>query len=162
MKVISHSELVKIGYKWCLGRCGFVFKELATISSETPDVIGFNSSGTFVLEAKTSKSDFLADKKKWFRKQPEKGMGDWRFYICTKGLIKVSELPKGWGLIEVSEKGKARTTFNPFGKGNIYYKWEKNQKSHKAEQQVMYSALRRLQVRGLVDEIYKTVRKLKP
>lgn len=159
MEIYSHSELVEIGYKWCLSRCGFAFKELATINSENPDVIGFNSGGTFVLEAKTSLSDFHADKKKWFRKNPEEGMGDWRFFICQKGLIDISKLPEGWGLIEVSEKGKPRTTFNPFGKGNIYYRWKKNDKCHISERAVMYSALRRLQTLELVDRVYETVRK---
>lgn len=156
---LTHSDLVEIGYKWCLSRCGFAFKELATINHETPDVIGFNSVGTFLLEAKTSRSDFYADKKKWFRKNPNEGMGDWRFFICPKGLIEPEYLPDGWGLIEVNDKGKPCTTFNPFGKGNIYSRWEKNAKDERSERAVMYSALRRLQTLGLVDRVYETVRK---
>jgi len=152
---LTHSELIEIGYKWCLTKCAFAFKDLATINSETPDVIGFNSNGTFLLEAKTSRADFLADKKKRFRKRPEEGMGDWRFFICEAKLININELPEMWGLIEINQNKKALTVFNPFGNGNIYYKWEKNKKNHLSEKGMMYSALRRLQIKGLIEEIYK-------
>lgn len=60
---MTHSELVEIGYKWCLKRCAFAFKELRTQEYEEPDVIGFTGSGTFLLEAKASRTDFLSDKK---------------------------------------------------------------------------------------------------
>jgi hypothetical protein len=153
---LTHKDLVEIGYKWALNRCGFAFKELVVISGfgEIPDVIGFNHSGTFVLEAKTSRADFQRDKTKTIRKMPEYGMGDWRFYICEKGMIKIDELPDMWGLIEVNEKGKATTTHNPFGKGNIYSRWKRNQKHKESEQCVMYSALRRLQEKKLLEYVY--------
>lgn len=151
---MTHSELVTIGYKWVLGKCGFAFKELKTNHDEIPDVLGFNSQGTFLLEAKVSKSDFLADRKKSFRIFSEKGIGDWRFFIVPKGLIKKEELPEDWGLIEVNEKGKCVTVYNPFGKGNIYSKWERCNKNFDAEYQFMYSALRRLHLRNRIEEIY--------
>ena len=162
MKVFTHSELVEIGYKWCINKCAFAFKELVTLNGtgEIPDIIGFKDDGTFLLEAKTSYSDFLSDKKKWFRKRPEYGMGDWRFYICPVGMIKIDELFPGWGLIEVNEKGKARTIYNPFGKGNVYSRWRKQTKNYTAEQAMMFSALRRLHIRNRIDEIYETVPRL--
>ena len=152
----THSELVEIGYKWTWKRCGFVFKELKTINGfgEIPDIIGFNSGGTFLLEAKTSRSDFFADREKGFRKIPEHGMGDWRFIICKAGMIKIKELQKGWGLIEVGEKGKAGIRYYPFGPGNMYYSWERNKKHDRSEYLMLYSALRRLQIRGVLDLIY--------
>ncbi|OPC34585.1 hypothetical protein [Elizabethkingia miricola] len=154
-KTFTHSDLVDIGYKWTLNKCGFAFKELTCINNEIADVIGFNSNGSFLLEAKVSRSDFLKDKKKSFRANPCIGMGDWRFFIVPKGLIKVTELPEMWGLIEVNEKGKAINTFNPFGSGNIYGMWKRNQKNREAELNLMYSALRRLHLRGRIDEIYQ-------
>ncbi len=154
-KVFSHSDLVEIGYRWVIKKCGFAFKELTCINNEIADVIGFNSNGTFVLEAKTSRADFLKDKKKTFRKDSGIGMGDWRFFIVPKGLIKVTELPEMWGLIEVNEKGKAINTFNPFGRGNFYGMWRRNPKNKDAEMNLMYSALRRLHLRGRIDEIYQ-------
>ncbi|BBI90438.1 hypothetical protein HYO65_gp046 [Tenacibaculum phage PTm1] len=82
------------------------------------------------------------------------GMGDFRFFIAPKGMIKVDELPNNWGLIEVSENGKSRIKHNPFGKGNIYSSWKRNEKNIIAERQMLYSALRRLQIRNRIDEIY--------
>ena len=150
----THKELVEIGYKWVLNRCGFAFKELSCINSEIADIIGFNSNGTFLLEAKTSRADFIADKKKPFRCNPCVGMGDWRFFITQTGLIKVEELPDMWGLIEVNEKGKTFIKHNPFGQGNCYGYWKRNEKSKDAEINLMYSALRRLHIRKRIDEIY--------
>jgi hypothetical protein len=121
---MTHDQLVDIGYRWVIKRCGFAFKELKTIEKEIPDVIGFRSEGTFLLEAKATRKDFLSDKNKPFRK--EGGMGDWRFYIAPKGIIDPNELPDGWGLIHV-DKGKARVEYNPFGRGNIYSRWNRNE-----------------------------------
>lgn len=149
---LKHTELVEIGYKWCMSRCAFAFKELRTLSTETPDVIGFNSNGTFLIEAKTSRSDFLADKNKIFREHPSLGMGSWRFFIAPKGLITVNELPMNWGLIEVSEKGRCKVSHNPFGRGNIYSNWYSCIKNELNERGIMYSALRRLQKGGLLEK----------
>lgn len=153
---MTHKELIEIGYKWCLNKCAFAFKDLVTLNGwgEVPDVIGFNSSGTFLLEAKTTRADFLKDKQKRFRQFPEYGMGDWRFYICKKGLIEIKDLPEIWGLIEVNDKGKARTKYNPFGKGNIYSHWKRNKKHESSERDMMFSALRRIQEKNLMDYIY--------
>lgn len=152
---MSHKELVEIGYKWLLSKCSFAIKELVTHTAEQPDVIGFNANGSFVLEAKTSRSDFLADKKKPFRINPSEGMGDWRFFIAPKGLIKVEELPIMWGLIEVNEKGKPLCVHNPFGVGNIYSNWLRNEKDSDCERIIMFSALRRLQKNKMIETIYK-------
>lgn len=154
MKNFTHRELVEIGYKWVIKKCGFAFKELTVAHDEIPDVLGFNSNGTFLLEAKVSRADFLVDRKKSFRIFSEKGIGDWRFFIVPKGLVKIEELPQNWGLIEVSEKGKATCVFNPFGGGNIYSTWKRCKKSATAEYQFLYSALRRLHLRGRIDEVY--------
>lgn len=79
--------------------CPFVVIELVTCEQETPDVFGWNYWTTVLVEVKVSRSDFLADKKKWFRIYPEKGMGDYRYYCCPEGLIKENELPEKWGLL---------------------------------------------------------------
>ena len=149
---MTHSELVEIGYKWCKNKCSVVVTEIVSVNSwgEIPDVIGFNSIGTFLLEAKTSLSDFYKDSNKDCRKIIENGMGDWRFYIAEKGLISVDKLPNGWGLIEINENKNARTVFNPFGKGNIYSKWKRNKKCQKGELQLIYSILRRLSEKKLI------------
>jgi hypothetical protein len=154
MRQFTHSDLVEIAYKWVMknASCGFAFKEFKSLAEEQPDVIGFGSSGHSVLiECKASRSDFLADKRKPFRVNPQLGMGSQRLYCCPAGLIKVDELPEGWGLIYVDDNKKARKvhSLNP---GNIYLK--SIPKNDRAEMDVMYSALRRLQIRNRIEEVY--------
>lgn len=106
-----------------------------------------------LIEAKVSRSDFLADRRKPFRQTPEYGMGSQRFYICPKGMIKKEELPDGWGLIYVYPDGKAVKQYSPWS-GNIAERAEPLPKNILAEHGLMYSALRRLHIRGRIDEIY--------
>ncbi|MDA3176190.1 hypothetical protein JWE21_29185, partial [Klebsiella pneumoniae] len=44
-----------------------------------------------LIEAKCSRSDLLADRKKPFRVEPEKGMGDWRFMISEPGIVNIAK-----------------------------------------------------------------------
>lgn len=164
----THKQLIPVAYKWLIKvmRCGVAFKELnsACCNGEYPDAIGFTMGGHSVLvEVKVSRSDFLNDKKKSFRKNPALGMGTNRYYMCPEGLIQTKDLPPGWGLIWVNQKGKYKTVFDPITEypyeapgGNKYvYKrpfiFEKN---IKAEHELMYSALRRLHIKGHIESIY--------
>lgn len=105
----THSALIEIGAAWLTRqRYPVVLKELVTCCQEQPDVIGWNGGNTHLLEAKATRSDFLADRKKWFRQAYHRGMGTYRSYICPTGLIKPEELPEKWGLIYVDAKGKTR------------------------------------------------------
>lgn len=114
---LNHRKLCEIGSKFLRRAasanghgCHFALIEPASYG-ENPDVIGYRHGmsgfdvGTTVLEAKTSRSDFLVDKKKPHRQDPETGMGRWRYYICPTDLIKPSELPERWGLIYVNSRG---------------------------------------------------------
>lgn len=156
---MTHSELVQIAYKWVLNRgCGFAFREFYTHApnGEYPDVIGFGSSGhSVVVEVKTSRADFFADRSKNSRKNPEKGMGRQRFYLCPQYLLQPLDMPDGWGLIWVMPDGKARMVHNPYGPGNIYYNQLKMPVCQESERAVLYSALRRLQLRGFIETIYE-------
>ncbi len=155
-KHITHKELVESAYKWILnnGSCGVAFKEFHTSNREHPDVIGFGSWGHSVLiECKSSRSDFLSDKKKSFRKIPSEGMGSQRFYCCPTGLLKIEELPEGWGLIFVNDRLKAKCVYNPY-RAPINIKHKDFEKNIIAEHRLMYSALRRLHLRKRIDEIY--------
>lgn len=111
---MTHPQLVDIAHRWVLrnASCGAAFMELKTSgTTEIPDVIGFGSgSHSVMVECKSSRSDFLADK----RKQHAKRMGRYRFYCAPAGLIRIEELPEGYGLIQVNEKGKIAEIFNPF------------------------------------------------
>jgi len=75
--------------------------EQACVSGEMPDAIGWKQACHSVLiECKVTRNDFLADREKPFRQKPEKGVGSERFYLTPSGLVKVGELPAGWGLLE--------------------------------------------------------------
>jgi hypothetical protein len=82
-------------------RCGVVLSEQACASGEMPDAIGWKRACHSVLvECKVSRSDFLADRDKPFRRKPQNGVGCERFYLTPAGLIREEELPAGWGLLE--------------------------------------------------------------
>jgi hypothetical protein len=66
-----------------------------------PDAIGWKRAHHSVLvECKVSRADFLADRAKPFRLKPQQGVGCERFYFTPPALVKVEELPPGWGLLE--------------------------------------------------------------
>ena len=83
-------------------RCGVVLSEQACVSGEMPDAIGWKKACHSVLvESKVSRADFLADRSKICRQKPEIGVGCERYYLAPRGVIRVEELPAGWGLLEV-------------------------------------------------------------
>ena len=102
---MTHQELCSAAAKCLVSRfkCHFAITDLTTYAGEKPDAIGFKGDVSIVIEAKVSRADFLADKKKYYRKEGN-GMGDHRFYICPTDMIKVEELPAGWGLIYFNGK----------------------------------------------------------
>lgn len=121
---------------------------------EIIDVIGFRSGCSIVIESKVSRSDFLADKKKPFRKKGAKALGLYRFYICPVGLIKPEEvIPNGWGLL-YSDGKRVVQEFKP--KGNLWCglhsnlklrnEWSEYQHNvdEEAEKSMLYSLCRRL------------------
>lgn len=153
---LTHKELCLLGYKF-LKNNGFkvAFHDsfvAAIASGEQPDAIGFRSLTSCLIEAKCSRSDFLADKKKRFRQNPSLGMGDWRFFLCEQGLIKVEELPEGWGLLEV--KGKRVYKTHGWPPNGIWVSHKPFQANKQAEVDYLYSACRRMEIRGYLEEIY--------
>lgn len=115
---ITHAALVLLGVRWATKHgFGVAHGELGTAATrEIPDVVAFNSHCTIMIECKTSRSDYLVDKKKPWR-QPGQGIGHYRFYLAPKGLIKVEELPQSprWGLIEVGERNAMTVAAGPLG-----------------------------------------------
>ena len=99
----THTRLVSIAVRWLRHyRCGVVLSEQACVSGEMPDAIGWKKTCRSVLvECKVSRADFLADRDKPFRQRPEIGVGCERYYLAPRGLIRIDELPAGWGLLEV-------------------------------------------------------------
>ncbi len=158
---MTHRDLVEAAYRWVLNTtsCGVAFKELRTANCavEEPDVIGLGGGGFSVLvECKVSRSDFFADRKKPPRQFPEMGMGTRRFYCTPADLVAPAELPEGWGLVYVLQNGRARLKHSPY-KGEYGSRHEGFKKNLKAEHELMYSALRRLHIRGRIDEIYDPI-----
>jgi len=83
-------------------RCGVVLSEQACVSGEMPDAIGWKKACHSVLvECKVTRSDFLVDRSKPWRQQPETGVGAERYYLAPRGMIETDELPRGWGLLEL-------------------------------------------------------------
>lgn len=100
---MTHELLVSMARKWLVkGRdCRVVLTETQAQSGETPDAIGWRGQFSILIECKTSLADFRRDLGKWFR-QSGPGIGQQRFFMAPQGIIPVTELPEGWGLLEVS------------------------------------------------------------
>jgi len=143
-----HDQLVERAGRWLKGTagCSVVLEELVanTASGETPDAVGWRSDFSILIECKATRGDFLADKKKRFRQDPERGIGSFRFYLCPPGLIKPEELPEGWGLLYAEER-IIRKVHGP--KGNSWtYGDAKNfmlPRNRDAEITMLVSAMRR-------------------
>ena len=100
---MTHAGLVELAVKWLRTHygCGIVLSEQACCSGEIPDVIGWKGRcRSVVVECKVSRADFLADRAKPWRTNPEIALGCERFYLAPAGLIAAAELPDGWGLLE--------------------------------------------------------------
>lgn len=153
-----HDDLVNRAENWLWKRsCKVVFHDRfrpRTKTREQPDCIGWRSGISILIECKTSRSDFLADAKKPFRVKPELGMGSWRFYLCPPGVIKVSDLPKGWGLLNTTPRGGVKVIHG----GPSKSKWATRvpfKPNLQNENMMLVSALRRMHLRDHLKDIYK-------
>ena len=99
---MTHCQMVDLAVAWLRRyRCGIVLSEQACASGEVPDAIGWKGKcRSVVVECKISRADFLADRGKPFRLNPEIALGCERFYMAPAALIAPQELPPGWGLLE--------------------------------------------------------------
>jgi hypothetical protein len=100
---MTHEKLVERAVAWLRNYgCGVVLSEQSCANGETPDAIGWKRAcHSVIVECKVSRSDFLIDREKPFRRKPEKGMGCERYYLAPAGLIQPSDLPNGWGLLQL-------------------------------------------------------------
>jgi len=123
-----------------------VISELSTKNGETPDIIGWlGHASSTLIECKVSRSDFLSDKKKWFRQRSYDGMGDMRYFAAPKGLLSVNEIPEGWGLLEVDGNRFVRKV----------KKAELLEANKNSECVMLMSALRRLKISTAVYVVQK-------
>lgn len=109
MSSAEHAELVEIAAVWLRNsrRCRVVATELATMTSETPDAIGFTSRESIVVEAKVSRQDFFRNKDK-AHERSGRAVGDERWFLTPEWLVEPGEVPEGWGLLEVHRTGRGR------------------------------------------------------
>jgi len=151
---MTHTECVAFAARYLSKRCKVVLPEFYTHNEELPDVIGFSNGGirgvvwhkgvfSRLIECKVSRSDFLADRKKSFRAFPAKGMGDFRYYCCPKGLISKDEVPEGWGLLYIYPDGQVREV-----KGSTIH-----ERSIESELYLLYYYARRANFAG----VHKTI-----
>ena len=108
---MTHKELVKKAVLYLNNRkkCTVVINELKSIhTSEEPDALGFKGGVSTLIEVKISRSDFNTDKKKPFRRDPSRGMGNLRYYLAPVRTLTSDDLPPNWGLIEYYESGQFR------------------------------------------------------
>jgi hypothetical protein len=139
---MTHSRLVDHAVHWLKSkyRCGIVLSEQSCSSGETPDAIGWKARNhSVVVECKISRADFLADASKCWRTHPECALGCERFYLAPAEVVSCSELPPGWGLLEirggqVTVVGRSRKNLrSPEGLAN--------------EMNLLLASLRRVEVR---------------
>lgn len=111
----THDQLVKRAKHWLANTmgCRLVLSELhAPRIREVPDAMGWNARSSILIECKTNRADFHADKNKTFRARPRYGMGEYRYYLAPPGVITAEDLPKNWGLLVVYPK-LIRVLVNP-------------------------------------------------
>ena len=131
----THSMLIVKAAAWLRAKSfPVVITDMSHCDSETPDAIGWKFRTSTVIECKSSRSDFKADAKKYFRRDSAEGMGVYRYYCVNEGLIKWEELPEKWGLLEWDGK-KLRETVKPKAHREV---------NHRSETSLLVSALRRV------------------
>jgi len=86
------------------GRCKPVLSDPQNIFCVRPDLIGWFWGSSFVLEIKTSRADFLRDKKK------KAYVGEYFYYLAPDGLIDPHEIESWMGLYQISNDGEILRT----------------------------------------------------
>ena len=112
-EITAHDKLCTLGAKWLrkhsnnitVPNCTIVAINLITLEKEIPDIIGWCSWCSVMIEVKTNRSDFLQDYKKTFRQISYNGVGELRFYLCPENLIAENEIPDNWGLLYKTKRG---------------------------------------------------------
>lgn len=108
-----HYELCKLGARLLRSRknptlpynrpCMYSTVELVCMGAELTDVWGTTGDCTVLIEVKTSRADFLADKRKYARSKVAEELkhqiGNYRYYLCPEGCINKDDLPENWGLL---------------------------------------------------------------
>src|ERR1700685_3129974 len=100
---MTHAQLVEKAVRWLRSYgCGVVLSEQACVSGEMPDAIGWKKARhSGLVGSKGSRAHCLADRGTPFRLKRDDGVCCERYYLAPPVLIRIDELPPGWGLLEV-------------------------------------------------------------
>ena len=147
----NHSDLILRARRWLETysgkrgnyRCGFVLTEYKSYAVEIPDAMGFRSDKSILIECKATRQDFFADKNKAHR-HGLKRLGNVRFYLVPTGLVSKEETPKGWGLLYAHDK-QITIEVEPLHHTEPEIKV--------AEYTMLYSLLRRAEIRNLIPKL---------
>jgi hypothetical protein len=136
---MTHADLISSASTWLRisRRHPVVLSDVRTVAtSEQPDVIAWKNSGfSTVVECKFSRSDFRRDAKKFFRREEEAGMGYERYFYAPAGVIRLPELPSGWGLLEPDARGRVLLVV----KSSAFMR-----RNERAERSLLVNAVRRV------------------
>lgn len=133
---MTHAELVVQAERWLRRRLfAIVLSDVkCVVVNEQPDAIAWTGRGLSTLvECKATRSDYLRDAQKWFRRAPERGMGRQRWYFTAPGVVSPAELPFCWGLAVYDGKRVSMVR-----KPEPFLEWNRG-----AEQALLVTALRR-------------------
>lgn len=136
----THEALRKRAIKWLTNRgCGVVLSEIVALGSEIPDAIGWKyGSQSHLIECKVSRSDFFANADKC-HVRADTGVGQYRYFLTPPGLLRLDELPDGWGLLE-AEDNRVRVRKDPVLR----------EPNREHETVMLVSALRRIRQREFI------------
>lgn len=115
-----HYKLCCEGAKWLRnrnnverweGRWKYIAVEMCVNGCENPDIWATNGWSSIVVEVKTSRADYLNDKKKpWHQDGMQHTLaGNYRYYLTPKGLLAKDDLPTCVGLLEWDGEKITRT-----------------------------------------------------
>ena len=155
---MDHFFINEVGRKFLRyeKHCGVVGVEVNVYGTrEIPDVVGFKTGDTYLIESKTSRADFLADAKKIHRFQG-KAIGNYRYFLCPDDVINIDDLPEGWGLLWVG-RTKARVIKEVDG---TYFEGRSNRERFKSDfdRDLLYGIARKLQATPMVTKAVKILR----
>jgi len=149
LNFITHDQLVQQAKRWLEKAhgskfaCGFVLSEFSCRTPEIPDVIGFSADRSILIECKASRADFLRDKRKPHRNYI-KVLGNLRYYLTFPHVACVEEISNGWGLLYDIGEGIIEVKESEyFGDDSV----------KAAEWSILYSIVRRLNLRGYLKDI---------
>jgi hypothetical protein len=141
---VTHAELVTVAAKWLRKTrgCGVVLTEHGG-GHELPDAIGWKGGFSVLVEVKVSRGDFFADRRKPSRASAATRPASVCFYLTPPGLLKPTEIPEGWGLLEFD--GRIVRVLSKHEPG-----WDdRDRDTLRAEVYRLYCEVRRYQIHGM-------------